>query len=68
MDQTKQSQQSEQERFWDAFRRCAEENRVPPDRFRYYVKWLKEFVNFLPEKRMSVLNRPGLSVKSPADR
>jgi len=64
-----------QERFWEAYRGCAEENRVAPDHSRYYVKWVKDFVNFLAEKRLKartardtrILNRPGLSVKSPAD-
>jgi Phage integrase family len=31
---------------------CAEENRVAPDRSRYCVRWAKEFVDFLPGKRL----------------
>lgn len=42
----------EELRFWEAFRACAEENRVTPDRSGFYVKWAKEFVSFLPEKRL----------------
>jgi hypothetical protein len=35
--------------FWEAYRGCAEENRVPPDRLPFYVNWAKNFANFLPE-------------------
>jgi len=38
--------------FWEAYRGCAEENRVPPDRSQYYLRWVKEFVEFIPEKRL----------------
>ena len=31
-------------------RRCAEENRVRPDRSPFYLKWAKDFAHFLPEK------------------
>jgi len=36
--------------FWEAYRACAEENRVRPDRSPFYVSWAKDFANFLPEK------------------
>ena len=72
------SRKEEEQRFWEAYRGCAEENRVRPDRLGFYVKWVKEFTGFLPGKRLKqrsgkdiqafALNRPGLSVKSPADR
>jgi hypothetical protein len=46
------SDSKERDQFWEAYRRCTEENRVAPDRSRYYVRWAKEFVDFLPEKRL----------------
>jgi len=33
--------------FWEAYRACAEENRVRPDRAQFYVNWAKDFANFL---------------------
>jgi hypothetical protein len=36
--------------FWEAYRGCVEENRVPPDRLPFYVNWAKNFANFLPGK------------------
>jgi hypothetical protein len=36
--------------FGEAYRACAEENRVRPDRSPFYVNWAKDFANFLPEK------------------
>jgi hypothetical protein len=33
-----------QDEFWAAYRRCAEENRVPPDRSQSYLPWAKKFV------------------------
>ena len=60
MNPTKKSQQGEeQERFWEAYRGCAEENRVPPDRSGCNVATTMLYTH--------VLNRPGISVKSPAD-
>ncbi|MEW6668757.1 MAG: integron integrase [Thermodesulfobacteriota bacterium] len=38
--------------FWAAYRGCAEEHRVPSDRSGFYVKWVKEFTDFLPGKRL----------------
>ncbi len=36
--------------FWEAYRACAEENRVRSDRSPFYVRWVKEFESFLPNK------------------
>ncbi len=36
--------------FWEAYRACAEEDRVASDRLPFYVNWAKDFANFLPEK------------------
>jgi hypothetical protein len=36
--------------FWEAYRACAEENRVALDRSPFYVNWARDFANFLPEK------------------
>ena len=44
------SSSKERKVFWEAYRACAEENRVRPDRSPFYVDWLKDFANFLPEK------------------
>jgi hypothetical protein len=33
--------------FWEAYRACAEENRVASDRLPFYVNWAKTFTNFL---------------------
>jgi hypothetical protein len=33
--------------FWEAYRACAEENSVRPDRSQFYVNWAKDFANFL---------------------
>jgi len=38
------------QKFWEAFRACAEENRVSPDRSSFYVRWAQAFARFLPEK------------------
>ena len=37
--------------FWEAYRGCAEEKRVRPDRSPFYVNWAKDFANFLPRIR-----------------
>jgi hypothetical protein len=47
----------ERDLFWEAFRGCAEENRVRPDRSPFYVKWAKDFANFLPEKPLQNRSR-----------
>ena len=40
----------ERGRFWEAYRGCAEENRVRPDRSPFYVRWVKDFDSFLQGK------------------
>jgi hypothetical protein len=47
----------ELDRFWEAYRGCAEENRVGPDRSPFYVKWAKDFAHFLPEKPLKDRSR-----------
>ena len=43
--------------FWEAYRECAEENRVRPDRSPFYVSWVKDFANFLPENALKDRSR-----------
>jgi hypothetical protein len=43
--------------FWEAYRACAEENGVRPDRSPFYVNWAKDFANFLPEKSLEDRSR-----------
>ena len=63
MSENKQSSKiKEEKRFWEAYRGCAEENRVAPDRSRFYVKWVKEFISFMPEKRLKA--RSGEDIKA----
>jgi hypothetical protein len=48
--------------FWEAYRGCAEENRVRPDRSPFYVSWARNFTNLLPEKPFSnidMIQAPG---------
>jgi hypothetical protein len=40
--------------FWEAYRACAEENGVRPDRLPFYVNWANDFANFLPEKFLKI--------------
>src|SRR4030066_632995 len=47
----------ERDVFWEASRGCAEENRVQPDRSPFYVKWAKDFANFLTEKPLQDRSR-----------
>ena len=53
------------QKFWDAFKACAEDNRVRPDRSRFYVKWVQAFVNFLPEKRLRNRSRQDIDDVDP---
>ena len=48
--------------FWEAFRACTEENRVPPERSPFYVNWAKTFANFIPEK--SLKERIGKNIET----
>ena len=54
----------ERERFWEAYRGCAEENRVRPDRSPFYVSWVKAFANFLPEKPLKDRSRKDIEAFS----
>ncbi len=47
----------ERDGFWEAYRGCAEENRVRPDRSPFYVNWAKDFANFLPENPLKDRSR-----------
>lgn len=63
MSEEKQSSRIEEEkRFWEAYRGCAEENWVAPDRSRFYVKWAKDFTSFMPKKRLKA--RSGEDIKA----
>ena len=44
------SKLEKQQRFWEAYRGAAEENRVRTDLLAYYVKWAKAFADFMPDK------------------
>jgi hypothetical protein len=46
------SKLEKQQRFWDAYRGAAEENRVRTDLLAYYVKWVKTFVDFMSDKNL----------------
>jgi hypothetical protein len=45
--------------FWEAYRACAEENGVRPDRSAFFVNWAKDFANFLLEKSFGDRSRKG---------
>src|SRR4030043_978454 len=47
----------ESDRFGEAYRGCAEENRVRPDRSSFYVRWVKDFDNFLKGKPLKDRSR-----------
>jgi hypothetical protein len=47
----------ERDSFWEAYRACAEENRVRPDRSAFYVSWARDFANSLPEKPLKDRSR-----------
>ncbi len=52
----------ESQKFWEAFRTCAEENRVSPDRSSFYVRWAQAFARFLPEKLLQ--DRSGKDIQA----
>jgi hypothetical protein len=52
----------ESQKFWEAFRACAEENRVSPDRSSFYVRWAQSFARFLPEKPLQ--DRSGKDIQA----
>ena len=52
MNKESPKQSTAAQKFWDAFKACVEDNRVPPDRSLFYVKWVQAFVDFLPGKRL----------------
>lgn len=43
--------------FWEAYRGCAEENRVRPDRSPFYVRWVKDFESFHQSKPLKERSR-----------
>ena len=47
----------ERDRFWEAYRGCAEQNRVRPDRSPFYVRWAKDFDSFLQGKPLKDRSR-----------
>jgi len=47
----------ERDGFWEAYRGCAEEHRVPPDRSPFYVRWAKDFDSFLQDKPLKDRSR-----------
>ena len=53
------------QKFWDAFKACAEDNRVRPDLSRFYVKWVQAFVNFQPGKRLRNRSRQDIDDVDP---
>jgi integron integrase len=52
MTEKSMKQLTKAQRFWEAFRSCAEENRVDAGRSAYYVKWAQAFFRFIPGKRL----------------
>ena len=50
------------QKFWEAFRACAEENRVSPDRSSFYVRWAQAYARFMPEKRLQ--DRSGKDIQA----
>ena len=57
MGKESQNKSARTQRFWDAFKACAEDNRVRPDSSPFYIKWVRAFVDFQPEKRLRERSR-----------
>ena len=60
MNKESPKQSTAAQKFWDAFKACVEDNRVPPDRSLFYVKWAQAFVDFLPGKRLRHRSRQNI--------
>ena len=60
MNKESPKQSTAAQKFWDAFKACVEDNRVPPDRSLFYVKWVQAFVDFLPGKRLRHRSRQNI--------
>ena len=52
----------ERDLFWEAYRGCAEENRIRPDRSPFYVRWAKDFDSFLQDKPLKDRSRKDIEV------
>ena len=50
------------ENFWQAYQSCVETQRVNPDHAPFYVRWVKVFEDYLPEKRLQ--DRNGSDVRA----
>src|SRR3989304_3135734 len=55
-------QNDDPQKFWEAFRACAEEHGISPDRSSFYVRWVQAFARFLPEKQLQ--NRSGKDIQA----
>jgi integron integrase len=43
--------------FWKAYLACVEEHRVDPDHARFYLRWVKAFLNHQPDKPLEKRSR-----------
>ncbi|MCX7010593.1 MAG: integron integrase [Kiritimatiellaeota bacterium] len=53
-DPAKQVNGEKAQKFWAAYQACVEAHHVPPERSGHYVRWVQEFVGFLPAKKLRV--------------
>jgi integron integrase len=73
MDERERQESVPASEFWKAYQACVEEARISSDRSVFYVRWVKDFVHFLPGKSLrertrediedflaDLSNRPGL--------